>query len=225
MFAEDCFISSVQIVIDEVKQRLDLDVKPSYVLEQMKLLGLKYSKVKHISMQGNSERSLVLRQRWAITFLGQDFRKNIINVDETWLGMTDFRRMHWKPSKSNSSIRAKSLVPRISMITGVDKLGNVYLSLTQSNSNKSMMGLFMEQLVLKLDKANPHWRNGTVIQWDGAAYHRAKGTLEMLQRLRVPIMMLGPYSYDVAPAELFFAAFKKADVNPNHIPLGKGHFK
>ena len=46
----------------------------------------------------------------------------------------------------------------------------------------------------------------------------------MLQRLRVPIMMLDPYSYDVAPAELFFAAFKAADVNPNHIPLGKGHF-
>ena len=46
----------------------------------------------------------------------------------------------------------------------------------------------------------------------------------MLQRLRVPIMMLGPYSYDVAPAELFFAAFKAADINPNHIPLGKGHF-
>ena len=110
------------------------------------------------------------------------------------------------------------------MITAVDKLGNIYLCLSQSNSNKSMMALFMEQLVLKLDKLNPHWRNSTVIQWDGAAYHRAKGTLEMLERLRVPIMMLGPYSYDAAPAELFFAAFKADDVNPNHIPLGKSHF-
>ena len=66
------------------------------------------------------------------------------------------------------------------MITGVDKLGNIYLCLTQSNSNKSMMGLFMEKLVLKLDKQNPHWRYSTIIQWDGAAYHRAKGTYEML---------------------------------------------
>ena len=111
------------------------------------------------------------------------------------------------------------------MITGVDKFGNVYLSLTQSNSNKSMMGLFMEQLVLKLDKMNPYWRNSTIIQWDGASYHRAKGTIEMLKRLRVPIMMSGPYSYNAAPIELFFAAFKKSDVNPNHLPLGKGHFK
>ena len=37
-------------------------------------------------------------------------------------------------------------------------------------------------------------------------------------------MMLGPYSYDAAPAELFFAAFKAADINPNKVPLGKGHF-
>ena len=110
------------------------------------------------------------------------------------------------------------------MITGVDKLGNIYLCLTQSNSNKSMMGLFMEQLVLKLDKSNPFWRNSTIIQWDGASYHKAKGTFEMLQRLRVPIMMMGPYSYDAAPAELFFAAFKKADVNPNKVSLGKSHF-
>ena len=86
------------------------------------------------------------------------------------------------------------------------------------------MSLFMEQLVLKLDKANPHWRNSTIIQWDGASYHRAKGTYEMLKRLRVPIMMLGPYSYDAAPAELFFAAFKSADINPNKVPLGKSHF-
>ena len=46
----------------------------------------------------------------------------------------------------------------------------------------------------------------------------------MLQRLNVPIMMMGPYSYDAAPAELFFSAFKSDDVNPNKVPLGKGHF-
>ena len=86
------------------------------------------------------------------------------------------------------------------------------------------MGLFMEQLVLKLDKQNPHWRYGTIICWDGASYHRAKGTLEMLQRLNVPIMMMGPYSYDAAPCELFFSAFKRDDVNPDKVPLGKGHF-
>ena len=57
------------------------------------MLDLKYMKVKHISTQGNAAKALVLRQRWAMAFLAQDFKhKNVINLDETWLGMTDFRR-------------------------------------------------------------------------------------------------------------------------------------
>jgi len=46
----------------------------------------------------------------------------------------------------------------------------------------------------------------------------------MLERLRVSIMMMGPYSYDIAPCELFFAEFKKADINPDKVPAGKAHF-
>ena len=91
-----------------MKARIELDVTISYVLEQMSILGLKYCKVKHISMKGNSEKCLVLRQRWALAFLGLDFKaKNVINIDETWLGMSDFRRRHWKWKKGNCSIKAK----------------------------------------------------------------------------------------------------------------------
>ena len=46
----------------------------------------------------------------------------------------------------------------------------------------------------------------------------------MLERLQVPITMMGPYSYDAAPCELFFAAFKRADINPLKVSLGKTHF-
>ena len=87
-----------------------------------------------------------------------------------------------------------------------------------------MMTLFIEHLVAKLDNENAHWRNSTVLSWDGASYHRSKQTLKMLERLNVPIMMSGPYSYEAAPCELFFAAFKRADINPTHVPLGKKHF-
>jgi hypothetical protein len=58
----------------------------------------------------------------------------------------------------------------------------------------------------------------------GAPYHKALGTRQLLKRLQIPIMMNGPYSYDVAAAELFFAAFKKEDINPNNVPVGKTHF-
>ena len=37
-------------------------------------------------------------------------------------------------------------------------------------------------------------------------------------------MMQGPHSYDIAPCELYFAAWKKEDINPRHIPTTKEHF-
>ena len=91
------------------------------------------------------------------------------------------------------------------MIVAVSSHGDVYLCLSHSNSNKSMMGIFIEKLCLKLDKINPHWRNSHILTWDGkyqllgiaspfikshifiihsgAPYHRAKGTKELLERL------------------------------------------
>ena len=64
-------------------------------------------------------------------YLEQDLRnKNILSVDETWLGMADFRQRHWRPYKENCSIRAKKMQPRISMIVAVDRYGEIYLSLT-----------------------------------------------------------------------------------------------
>ena len=89
----DCFISSAEVVVKACQQKGIEEVKIKYAQDQMHDMGLKYKKVKHISMQGNSEKSLVLRQRWALTFLGQDLKhKNVISVDETWLGMADMRK-------------------------------------------------------------------------------------------------------------------------------------
>jgi hypothetical protein len=59
-------------------------------------LGMCYRKIKTVSLHSNSEKNLVLRQRWAIEFLNLARKKKIfLNVDETWLGMSDFRRMKW----------------------------------------------------------------------------------------------------------------------------------
>ena len=151
-------------MVEQLEERLQLEVKPEYVRKQMKLMRLSYTKVKHINVGANTDRSLVLRQRWALSFLQLDWRhKNVVNVDETWLGMTDFRKMHWRPRDREWSVKAKQLQPRISMITAVDKLGNIWVCLTMSNSNKSMMGVFMEYFCRKLDQKNQHWRNSTVI--------------------------------------------------------------
>ncbi|TFH49609.1 MAG: hypothetical protein E4G89_04575 [Methanothrix sp.] len=185
-------------------------------------LGMRYRKIKTVSLHSNSERNLVLRQRWALEFLAQARKKKVfINIDETWLGMSDFRRMKWQCPGTTNSVAKLEISPRITMILGLDTLGNVYVTLAQANSNSQMMELFFRALAAKLDVERPSWRRDTIIIVDGAKYHQSKDFLPVAAELMLPYMLLGPHSYDAAPCELFFAHFKRADVNPRHVPTGK----
>ena len=94
------------------------------------------------------------------------------------------------------------------MITAVDTRGEVFISLSQTNTNSMTFKLFFKEFSELLDQYRPRWRDNHVIMIDNAPYHCSKETLEYLEELRVPLMFLGPYSYDVAPCELFFAKFK-----------------
>ena len=58
--------------------------------------------------------------------------------------------------------------PRISVIAALSSTGEVHLTLTQSNNNSSMMGIFFRELVRKLDKERPLWRDEVVLVMDGA---------------------------------------------------------
>ena len=78
--------------------------------------------------------------------------------------------------------------------------------------------MFFRHLVRKLDNENRYWRKKTVILMDGAPYHTSQETVSLLEELDIPVMFLGPHSYDAAPCELFFAWFKNADINPRRIP-------
>jgi hypothetical protein len=49
--------------------------------------------------------------------------------------MSDFRRMKWTFRDRPDSVPKKMVLPRISMITGLDTKGEVYISLLQANSN------------------------------------------------------------------------------------------
>ena len=93
-------------------------------------LGLSFLKIKTVSLHSNSEKNLVLRQRWALEFLAQARKKKVfLNVDETWLGMTDFRRMKWQVPGTTNSVAKLEVAPRVTMILGLDTLGNIYVSL------------------------------------------------------------------------------------------------
>ena len=100
LVAQDGFIDSCKMVLDKVrtvssKPNTDSEFR-KLVLEDltewevqtvMKDKGLRYKKVAQIAMSANSERSLVLRQQWALKMLQQNPKnKVLINLDETWLG-------------------------------------------------------------------------------------------------------------------------------------------
>ena len=57
-----------------------------------KLMGMRYKKIVKGSLKMSSLNNLVLRQQWAVRYLELwDMGRTFINVDETWLGMSDFR--------------------------------------------------------------------------------------------------------------------------------------
>jgi hypothetical protein len=71
-------------------------------------LGAKYKRIKGISWQGNSIKNKLLRQHFASAFLKIELKhKNVINLDETWLGMTNFLRMKWALPGSGASVPKK----------------------------------------------------------------------------------------------------------------------
>ena len=79
---EDTFIENIQQVIEECQSRQQLTVKAAFIRKQLAEMRISYRKVKHVNFQANSERCLVLRQRWAVSFLEFNWRqKNIINID------------------------------------------------------------------------------------------------------------------------------------------------
>ena len=92
----------------------------------------------------------------------------IINVDETWLGMTDFRRQKWRPYGDGNFIPRRQVVPRVSKIVGLSSRGDIYLSLLQSNSNASVMGIFFNSLIKKLSDENKYWYHSVAIILDNA---------------------------------------------------------
>ena len=91
----------------------------------------------------------------------------------------------------------------------------------QANSNSKVMEIYLHQLVKTLDEERPGWRKNTFLMWDNAPYHSSPATLAVLEKLKVPVLFTGPHSYDASPCELFFAHFKKSDINPRRLPTGK----
>ena len=137
-----------------LKEENQIESKEHLIRDVMKRdLGMKYKKVLPVPIQANSVRNLILRQQFALAFFMIDLnRKIVINIDETWLGMSDFRRRKWGQPLSTNSVAQLQMTPRVSMIAALDSNGELFLSLLQANNNFCVMALFLNQLVQRLDR-------------------------------------------------------------------------
>ena len=137
-----------------------------------KCLRMSYRKIKLVPYQGNSDRCLILRQQYGKFMLEKMSDKpRIINIDETWLNQTDYRRMKWREKNSTNSIPLRGITPRISMIAAIDTEGRVYFTLTQVNTDSNVFTLFLKRLFDKLSQEDRSWKSKSIILYDGAKYH------------------------------------------------------
>jgi transposase len=49
---------------------------------------------------------------------------------------------------------------------------------------------------------------------DNASFHKSEKALEAFNQMGLPIMFLGPYSFDMAAVEKLFSFVKNRDLNP-----------
>lgn len=91
-------ILRVADVIDEVKQTSQLDVKSPLVRQTLKQdLHLRYKPLKRIAFKANSAQCLILRKLYAEKMIGLlEKGKRILNVDETWINLKNYRRRRWR---------------------------------------------------------------------------------------------------------------------------------
>ena len=70
-----------------------MEVKHKEMASIMKKdLGMSYRKIQPVTLRTNSERNLVLKQKFALTLIQLlQSGKKVLNIDQTWLGMSDFR--------------------------------------------------------------------------------------------------------------------------------------
>jgi hypothetical protein len=93
-------------------------------------LGLRFKRIKKIPFRGYSEKNLVLRQQFAMKLLELlESGKRLLNIDESWMTSTNFKRSKWREHGTTNSMPEKFMTHRVAIIAAIDTEGDVYASL------------------------------------------------------------------------------------------------
>ena len=94
----------------------------------------------------------------------------------------------------------------------------------QTNNNSDTFFLFISELVKQLNVDRPGWRDNTILQLYGAKCHTTPAVRALLERLQINALVSAPYSHDNAVCELFFAMFKRGEINLKKYAVSKSKY-
>lgn len=99
-----------------------------------------YRRIKRVAHAGNSEKNKVLRHLYARKML-QIYSEgtHVVNIDESWVSVSDFRRHCWNRSAAINSLAEQSMGHKVNLICAVSSEGPVWLAQTQCNTDENIM--------------------------------------------------------------------------------------
>ena len=100
------------------------------------------------------------------------------------------------------------------MIAALCSSGEFMYTINSGKTNSNTFGLFLTKLCEHLDHQDRHWREHTVLMMDNAGYHRGKPVKQLMQQLRLPVLYMIPYQFQMVPVEMMFNFIKNHDMNP-----------
>ena len=100
------------------------------------------------------------------------------------------------------------------MIAAVSSKGRVFFTINQGKTTSLTFLLFLSKLCKQLDTLDPQWRKKGLFLLDNASFHKSERALEGYKLMGLPIMFLGPYSFNMAAVEKLFSFVKARDLNP-----------
>ena len=144
--------------------------------------GLSYKKVIHTAYLANTDRSRVLRMKFAKMMLPLlASGKRLINLDESTIPFLDYHRYSWSVRGQRNTYERKDLAPKVNLIAAIDTEGRVYAAITQINTTSEIMVSFLSRLATILKAEDPSWAKSTVLVLDGAKYHTSSETRKILR--------------------------------------------
>ena len=76
-----------------------------------------------------------------------------------------------------------------------------------------------------MDTDRPGWRDDTIWLLDGAKMHSTELVKEIFQKLKIPVMIAPPYSWNLVATESWHSMFKSKELNPTGKAMSKSKFK